>query len=312
MNDPSQPSAPIRPALGLGIGILAVSTASIFIRYAQAYAPSLVIASYRLGLATLFLAPLVYWRYRPELRSLRRRDLLLALLAGFFLSLHFATWITSLEFTTVASSVVLVTTTPLWVALLSPVVLKETPSRRVLVGLGLALVGGIIIGLSDVCAWRSGGLACPSFHDLVRGRAFLGDMLALTGALMAAAYLMIGRRLRVKVSLISYIFVVYGMGAVVLILLTIIARQPLLGYPPPAYLWFVLLALVPQLIGHSSYNWALRYLPAAVVSIATLGEPVGSTILAYFFLHETPTIMKIFGAILILAGIVIASRSENQ
>jgi drug/metabolite transporter (DMT)-like permease len=182
----------------------------------------------------------------------------------------------------------------------------------VLAGLGLALVGGIIIGLSDVCAWRAGGLACPSFHDLVRGRAFLGDVLALTGALMAAAYLMIGRRLRVKVSLISYIFVVYGMAAMVLILLTIIARQPLIGYPPPAYLWFVLLALVPQLIGHSSYNWALRYLPAAVVSIATLGEPVGSTILAYFFLGETPTLMKIFGAILILAGIVMASRSENN
>jgi drug/metabolite transporter (DMT)-like permease len=311
MNHPAQPSAPIRPALGLGIGILAVSTASIFIRYAQVYAPSLVIAAYRLGLATLFISPLVYLRYRPELRSLSRRELRLALLSGFFLALHFATWITSLEYTTVASSVVLVSTTPLWVALFSPFVLKEIPSRRVMAGMGLALVGGVIIALSDVCAWRSGGLVCPSFHDLVRGRAFLGDALALIGALMAAAYLMIGRRLRGKTSLISYIFLVYGMAAVVLILFTLFARQPLVGYPPPAYVWFVLLALIPQLVGHSSYNWALRYLPAAAVSVATLGEPVGSTILAYFLLHETPTLMKIFGAILILAGIMIAARSEE-
>jgi drug/metabolite transporter (DMT)-like permease len=302
----------ISPLVVLFFGIMAVSTASIFIRYAQGNAPSLVIAAYRLSLAAVGLAPFAWTRRRDELVALTPRDLLLALLSGFFLALHFASWITSLEFTTVASSVVLVTTTPLWVGLFSPFILKEPLRRVVALGLGLALVGSTIVGLSDVCSWGSAGLACPTWAQLLHGRAFMGDLLALAGAVMAACYLMIGRSLRGRMSLLSYIFLVYGMAACVLIIAMLIQQQSLFGYAPATYLWFVLLAIVPQLVGHTTFNWALRYLSAAYVSISLLGEPVGSTILAYIFLQETPTALKVFGAILILIGIYIASRSEVQ
>jgi len=299
------------PLLVLGIGILAVSTASIFIRYAHQFAPSLVIAAWRLSLASLVLAPIAVTRHRAELSSLRRRELGLALLSGLFLAIHFATWISSLAYTTVASSVVLVSTVPLWVALLSPITIKEPLTRPVLIGMILALLGGAIVGMSDSCSWEAGRLACPSLSEFIQGKAFLGDLLALVGAITAAGYLLIGRSLRARVSLISYVFVVYGMAAIALVVIMLAAGDRPFGYPPVTYLWFLLLALIPQLIGHSTYNWALGYLSAAYVSIALLGEPIGSTILAYFLLAETPTLFKIIGAVLILAGIYVASQIET-
>ncbi len=292
-------------------GILAVSTSSIFIRFAQQDAPSLVVAAYRLTLASIILAPLALTRYLPELRTITRRELLLGLLSGFFLALHFATWITSLEYTSVASSVVLVTTTPLWVALLSPLILRETSSKAAIIGMLLALAGGGIVGISDSCTWQA-GLICPSLSTFIRGSAFWGDFLALCGAWMAAGYIIIGRRLRAKISLIPYIFVVYGMAAIVLLVILGISGEPVIGYPPATYLWLLLLALIPQLIGHSTFNWALRFLPASLVSVTLLGEPIGSTILAYLILHESPTFLKILGAILILTGIYAASAQGEK
>ncbi len=302
---------PVPPLLALSFGILAVSTASIFIRYALGYAPALVVAAYRLTIATLVLAPLALIRYRKELGSFHRKEILLALCSGIFLSIHFATWITSLELTTVASSVVFVTTTPLFVALLAPVFLKEKLTRLVVFGMLLALAGGIVVGLSDSCTWQAFKLTCPPPSQFIREKAFLGDLLALAGAVAASFYVMLGRRLRSKMSLVSYIFVVYGMAAVGLVFLVLGSGETPWNYPAPAYLWFILVALVPQLIGHTTFNWALGYLSAAFVSITLLGEPIGSTILAYLLLKETPTIFKVFGAILILAGILIASRSEQ-
>jgi drug/metabolite transporter (DMT)-like permease len=302
----------VPPLLAIAFGILAVSTASIFIRYAQEAAPSLVIAAFRLTIASLVLSPLALTRHRSELKALTRQEISLALLSGVFLALHFATWISSLEYTTVASSVVLVSTTPLWVALLSPFTIKEPLKRAVITGLILALIGGTIVGLSDVCDLQDGSIICPAIGEFLRGEAFIGDLLALAGAIMGASYLLIGRRLRSNVSLITYISVVYGMAAIVLILIMFAAGHTPLGYPARIYLWFVLLALVPQLLGHSTFNWALGYLSAAYVSITLLGEPIASTILAYFLLQETPSDMKIIGAILILTGIYIASRSETS
>jgi drug/metabolite transporter (DMT)-like permease len=304
----SNPAVP--PLLAIAFGILAVSTASIFIRYAQEEAPSLVIAAFRLTIATFVLSPLTLTRHRSELKALSRQEIVLALLSGFFLALHFATWITSLEYTTVASSVVLVSTTPLWVALLSPFTIKESLRRAVISGLILALIGGTIVGLSDVCSLQGSGLACPAVGEFFKGEAFIGDLLALAGAVMGASYILIGRQLRSSVSLVTYISVVYGMAALVLVLIMFAAGHTPLGYSPQTYLWFVLLALIPQLLGHSTFNWALGYLSAAFVSITLLGEPIASSILAYFLLHETPSAIKIIGAILILAGIYIASRSE--
>ena len=306
LNKPS-----VSPFLAIPFGILAVSTASIFIRFAQAdAAPSIVIAAARLTLASLILAPFAMLRYRHELVRRTRRELGLALLSGIFLAVHFATWITSLEYTSVASSVVFVSTTPLWVAILAPLTIKEPVTRPVLIGMGLTLVGGVIVGLSDSCTLTGSQLQCPPISEFVGARAFLGDLLALVGAFTAAGYLLVGRSLRDKMSLIPYIFVVYGAAAVLLVLTMWGTGESVRGYAPQTYLWFLLLALIPQLLGHSTFNWALRYLPASFVSVTLLGEPIGSAILAYFFLSEVPTGLMVFGAILILVGIYIASRQD--
>jgi drug/metabolite transporter (DMT)-like permease len=305
-----QPRVP--PLLVISFGILAVSTASIFIRYAQIYAPSLVIAAYRLAIATVILAPVAYFRHRSELRLRKRWEIVLALLSGLCLALHFAAWITSLEYTTVTSSVVLVATTPLWVALLSPITLKEPLTRLIWIGMVLVVLGSIVVGLSDTCTLIAGKIACPTFQDLVTGEAFLGDLLALIGAWMAAGYVLIGRRLRTQISLVPYIFLVYGVAAGFLIIIMLLVGYSPWGYPPQLYFWVMLLAIVPQLLGHSTFNWALGFLPAAYVAITLMGEPIGSTVLAYIILKETPTVVKMFGAILILAGIYVASRSEKE
>lgn len=304
------------------IAILAVSTSSIFIRLAQREAASLVIAALRLTFASLALAPIALTRHWDELRKLTRAEFLLALLSGIFLAIHFATWITSLEYTSIASSVVLVSTGALWVALLSPIFLKEPLTKPVLAGMLLALLGGTVIALSDSCSvnWsryalqaiRPALISCPAFPEFVQGEAFLGNFLALAGAWAVAGYLMVGRRLRVGMSLVPYIFVVYGIAAVVLLGFMLAAGQRPTGFSPSIYIWILLLALVPQLIGHSTYNWALRYLPAALVSITTLGEPIGSVILAYFIFREAPTPLMIFGGVLILTGIYVSSRAERK
>ncbi len=149
--------------------ILAVSTSSVFIRFAQKDAPSLVIAALRLVFATLMLAPIALTRHRQELQSLTRSDVLLGLISGLFLAVHFGTWISSLEFTTVASSVVFVSTGPLWVALLSPFLLNEHLSQIAIAGLALAFVGGSIVGLADACTWNA-GLQCPDLARVLQGR----------------------------------------------------------------------------------------------------------------------------------------------
>ncbi len=295
----------------LFIAILAVSTASIFIRFAQADgAPSLVIAALRLTFATLLLAPLALTRHRAELRALTRQQIMLGVVSGLFLAVHFATWISSLEYTSVASSVVFVSTGPLWVALLSPMLLNERLTRAAIIGLGLAILGGTVIGLSDACVIQN-GVQCPELSHILQGRAMWGNFLALAGAWAVTGYLIIGRKLRAGMSLIPYIFLVYGMAAAALIVIMLMAGYSPLGYAPTTYGWIFLLAALPQLIGHSTYNWALRYLPAAFVAVTTLGEPIGSAILAYFILQETPAAATIFGGILILLGIYLASRTSK-
>lgn len=295
------------PTLAIPLGITAVSTASIFIRYAQGYASSITVAAFRLGLAVLFLFPVVLINHRREIAALQDWEWKYALLSGFFLALHFATWISSLEYTTVASSVVLVSTSPLWVALLAPVFLDEDVSRIVLLGMALALAGGIFVGLSDSCTWSHWQLRCPPVGHFFRGEALWGDVLALLGAITGAGYLMVGRHLRAKISLLPYIFLVYGVAAVGLVMTMFLWEGVPPRFPPRVYGWFVLLAVLPQIVGHSIFNWALRYVSTAYVSVTLLGEPIGSSILAYIFLGERPTGLKIFGAILILIGILVSS-----
>lgn len=284
-------SQAIRPYLGLATGIVAVSFASIFIRLAEA--PSLVIAASRLAIASLILAPAAIIRGKEELQALTKGDLQLALLSGLFLGLHFATWISSLEYTSVASSVVFVSTSPIFVGLASHFLLKEKVSQQMFVGIAVSVLGGMIIGYGDF------GLGV---------RELFGDLLAIAGAVAVSGYWLVGRRLRRQLSLLPYIFLVYATAAAFMIVLCLATGHSFSGYPRQTYLMFFLLAVVPQIIGHSSFNWALKYLPATFVVVSTLGEPVGSTILAHFILHEVPTLAKIGGGVLILAGIYISSR----
>jgi drug/metabolite transporter (DMT)-like permease len=283
----------IAPRLALIIGIAAVSSGSVFVRLAQADAPSLTVAAYRLGLAALILLFPAWLRYRSEIAELRLSDWLWAVASGLFLAVHFATWITSLEYTSVASSVALVSTSPLWVALFAWIAWREPLMPSLVTGLGMALAGSIVISFAEA---RTAISASP----------FLGNALALAGALAVSGYWLIGRKLRRRISLIPYVAVVYGAAAVILLVTALALGQPLAGFQPATYGWFLLLALLPQLLGHSSFNWALGHLPASFVAIATLGEPIGAAILAFIFLGETPSWLKIAAAAMILAGIYLA------
>ncbi len=301
----------IPPAAGLAFAILVTSTSSLFIRFAQQGAPSLAVAALRLSMAALILLPFTIRFFRKEFRYLTRRELTLLLVSGIFLALHFATWISSLAYTTVASSVVLVSTAPMWVVFLSPLVLKEKIPGGIWPGLAVAFAGSALVGLGNSCSLNQGRLACSAFSEIFSGNAFAGNLLAVAGAWFVAGYLLIGRQVRNRLSLSAYISVVYSVAAVVLIILALAFRQPLSGYTPRVYFWCLMLALLPQLMGHSTYNWALRYLPAAYVSISSLGEPVASILMAYFFLRETPGFLELGGGSLILAGIYLVSRVES-
>jgi len=304
-NEPNRPHS--FHYLGLFLGILFVSTAAIFIRFAQKEASSLIISAYRMTLSSLTLGIFVLIKGPGVLKKYTRKYLLLAFIAGILLAIHFASWITSLEYTSVASSVVLVTTTPLWVTIIAHFVLKEEIHKNVIIGLIIAMAGGIVVALNEICVIGNGSLTCSAISAMFSGQALLGNGLALLGAFTAAGYMLIGRKLRSEIDTLPYTFVVYGISALILDLVVILKGENLFNYSSNTLVWLFLLAVIPQLLGHSTFNWALRFLPASIVSIALLGEPIGSTILAFFFLKELPTVIELVGSCLILLGIVLAS-----
>ncbi|GAB4570135.1 MAG: DMT family transporter [Anaerolineae bacterium] len=287
------------PHIVLLIGLLAVSSASIFIRYAQAEAtPSLVIAAMRLSLAALMLTPFALRQpNRQHLSELSPRQKGLAVLAGVFLAFHFAFWITSLEHVSVLISVVLVTTSPLWVALLSPVLLKEPLQKKTVVGIVLAFVGGVLVS--------AGGQAILPTMD---ASPLLGSLLSILGALAVAFYIIIGRHIRATVPVVPYTWLTYSAAALTLLMMVLVSGQQLIGYSNRVYLWLLLLAVFPQAIGHTSFNYALGSLPAAYVSLVILGEPVASAILAFILLGETPTAIQLAGSALILFAVLQARQ----
>ncbi|MCC6146136.1 MAG: EamA family transporter [Anaerolineaceae bacterium] len=302
----------ITPLALIFIAILAISTASPLIRLAQREAPSIIVAVYRIGFASLLLFPFAAERGIKAISRLEIRNKALLVLAGLLLALHFASWISSLQYTSIASSVVLVTTTPLWVAVLSPLFLHEKLSPKAWVGLGIALFGGVIVGLSSQCSWGTRALQCDNLLQFDGATNTMGNFLALLGAWCGAGYLLIGRRLRSSLNLTAYTFGVYGLSSVFLLLGVWVTGNSMTGYRPLAYGWFLALAVIPQLVGHSTLNWSLKYLSASYVSIALLGEPIGAIILSFFFLGEKPASMELAGGILILAGIYIATSMESK
>ncbi len=292
---PAQPAIP--PVVGLVIGVLAVSTASTFIRMAQMHMAPLATSAWRLTVASLILAPFALATRRAEWRSLSRREWAWLITSGIVLAIHFYTWIASLAFTSVAASVVLVSTNPLFVSLISHFFLKERLTRAMTLGMLVALIGSAIIGLGD---FEAGS------HQIT------GDLLALTGALAVAVYMLIGRSLRGKLSLLGYVFPVYATAAIVLMGAALLSQTKLWGFPSDAWLWILLMALLPQIIGHSSFNWALAHLSATYVSLSVLAEPVASVLLAWLILNEAPTWSAFIGGLLILGGIVIASYTPKK
>ena len=278
----------------LGGGILAVSSASVLIRLAEA--PPLAVGAWRLTLATLLLTPLALPRLHREWPRLTRRDLLHLALAGLALAVHFASWITSLSYTSVASSVILVSTNPIFVGLVSHWLLGERIARRTVWAIAIVLLGSALVGYGDM-EWT--------------GRALLGDLLALLGAVSASAYLLLGREVRRKLSTWAYVWPCYGVAALVLLALSLASGQPLLGHAPRSYLIFGLLAIGPQILGHSAFNWALGHFSPVFVTLAILGEPVGASLLALLVLGEAPAPLAWLGGALILAGIYVASQREG-
>jgi len=286
---------PFNPYFALISGVLAVSTGAIFARLAEA--PALVIAAYRVGIAALILAPFAWWKARDELSRLSGRDLKLALLSGFFLALHFATWISSLDYTSVANSVVLVNTNPLWVGLFTPLIVKERVKRATILSIVISVIGGTIIGYGDFATG---------------GKALLGDALALSGSICAAIYLLLGRNLRRHLSLLPYIFLCYSSAALILWIIVLSLGLPISGFNTTTVAAFWGMALISQLIGHTSYNWALKWFSASLIAVSLLGEPIGATILAYIIFDEGLTAYKIIGGVFILSAIYIAAASENK
>ena len=287
----------------LGLGILAVSTASIWSRLAFAAAGkrevgfSLVLAASRLSLASLILVPT--WRYIPRSPDWKKA-LPYAIAAGVFLGIHFACWISSLAYTSIAASTALVTTNPVWVALISWVWLKEKISGKTIAGIAIALTGSLVIGLAD-----SGNHAGSN--------PLLGNFLAIAGSWAVSFYLLLGREAQKRgLTVNSYGAIAYTTAAIVLLPMPILFGSSYSGYPAPVYLYILLMALLPQLVGHTSFNWAMRWLSPTLVTLSILFEPAIASFLGYLVFREIPPAQVFLGAAVLLTGVGIAAMGERR
>jgi drug/metabolite transporter (DMT)-like permease len=251
-----------------------------------------------MGIAGLVAGPIALLSCRKEIRGLTVAEALSAAAAGVFLALHFAFWISSLDDTSVMSSVVFVSTSPIFVCIASVLLLKERVRMPTVIGIAVAIAGAAFVALSD--------LGQPGRH-LLRG-----DLLALLGAVSASGYLLVGRRVRTRMSLTLYVGIAYVVAALVLLGIAGATRTRLTGFPLAGYLWVALVAAGPQLLGHTAYNWALKYVSATFVTVTLLAEPVGATLLAIAFLAQVPSTLRIAGGVCILAGILLAARAESR
>ena len=285
--------ADIRPKwLPLVPGVIAVSWAAIMIRACSA--PATAIAFYRMAFSALILVPLALTIYKDQFRQFSAKTFLLSLLSGFLLGWHFFFWVASLDYTSISASVVLVTTQPVFVGILASMILKEKIGARGIVAISVAILGsGLIAGF-----------------DFGLSREYLfGDMLALAGAIMAGTYLFIGRVVRPTVSTFPYIFTVYGVSAVTLGIILLATGQLIQTYPANDYLYFIMLAVIPTLIGHSLYSYTLKYVAAHRVGISIIGEPVFATIWGVLIFKEYPSLTTLLGgAIIIMALILVFSQ----
>ncbi len=320
----------MRDYLVLLCGVLIASSAAIMIRFAQADGmASLTIAAGRLTLAAVILTVPAMRRGSRREHHWRPRFVVAAASAGAFLALHFAAWITSLEHTSVASSVALVATNPVWVAIVSHFFLRERVGKAGVIAVMLTLAGSVVLGVSGWVAEFGLGPAVRGELSLaeavLRQTSLRGDLLALLGAIAASAYLLIGRRSRAAGALIRYIWIAYATAAVLLWMAVVFTDTPATGYPVRAYLMVVGLGLGPQLLGHGAFNYAVRRLSATVVAVAIVGEPIGSAVLAFLLLGErlvsVPLVagdlrvavpIQLVGLMILVVGIVLAAYDEQR
>jgi drug/metabolite transporter (DMT)-like permease len=285
----------------MSVGVVAISFASIFIKFCDDV-PSLMIATYRLTISSAILLTIAKGR-GIRLLAFTNKQILMGALGGLFLSLHFSLWISSLRFTSVASSVVLVTTNPIFVGLFSRLLLKERQPPELILGIILSISGSVVLAIGD------GGLRGLSIQNPFF---LLGDVLALLGAIMTSGYLMVGSKLREEMDVLSYTSMVYTFSAFFLLAASLLWGIPFTGYKASSYLCMALLAVVPQLIGHTAINWSLKHLKTSMVAITILGEPVGASILAYIIFHETIEPFQGIGIVLIFLALIISSRKGRK
>jgi drug/metabolite transporter (DMT)-like permease len=282
----------------LFVGVLAVSTAAIFIRLSTEAAAtktvgfSLFLAASRLLIAAIALLPA--WKQVIQSR-VSPHAYYYAAGAGLCLGLHFATWISSLSFTSIAASTTIVTTNPIWVSLLSWVWFKEKPTKLTIAGIMVALMGGILIALADKDAAAS------------NSNPLLGDFLALIGAWMASLYLLLGREAqRNGFGIGSYVTVAYSTAAISLVPLPWLFGAGYVGYPQFVYLYVFLMAILSQLVGHTSFNWSVRWISPTLVTLALLFEPVSSSFLGFILFKEVPPTLVLLGGLVLLMGVALA------
>jgi drug/metabolite transporter (DMT)-like permease len=283
--------------LSMAFAILALAFSSIFIKQLDLLGvPPLVIAFYRMALATLILLPAALALKRREIRALTRKDILMLVLGGFCLAVHFGAWFASLKYIPIATSVVLVNSHPLFVVLASYLFLGEKPSRRNLAGTAIGLAGMMIIsgdGLKDV---KTG---------------LVGDALALAGALAVVGYFIIGRTLRARLSLLGYVTPLYAVCSLLLLGWAVLAGSPLYPYGATEWAYFLALAAVPTILGHTIFNWAIKHVKPSAISIAFLGEPVVASLLAFIFFSQQPPLATLAGGALVLAGVYLTTTSRR-
>lgn len=278
----------IHPYFPIIIGVFSVALSAIFVKMTSA--DSGVTAFYRMLFSIIIMSPVFFMKYTHELKKLSKRDWIFTSIAGIFLAFHFILWFESLNYTSVASSTVLVTLQPLFAFAGTYFFFKERLSAKTLLSGGIAIAGSVIIGYGDF---------------KVSGSALYGDVLALIACALITAYLLFGQDVRKRLSLMTYTFVVYSVSSITLFFYIIVKGESFGPYPASEWMWFLLLAIIPNLFGHTLFNWAVKWVSTNVISIAILFEPVGAAILAYFILGELLNSSQIIGGVVVLTGIIL-------
>jgi len=285
----------IHPYIPIFIGVISVSLSAIFVKLANAEAG--IIAFYRMLFSVLIMAPLFFLKYTKELQQLSSRDWLFSSIAGIFLAFHFILWFESLNYTSVASSTVLVTLQPLFAFVGTYFFFKEKITMKTIVAGAIAIVGSVLISWGDF---------------KLSGTAFYGDMLALIACVLVTAYFLFGQDVRKRLSLVTYTMLVYVVSTITLFIYVLIKGESFGPYPVMDWVWFILLAIVPNLFGHTLFNWSIKYVSTNVVSVAILFEPIGAALLALLIFKEYLIVTQLIGGLIVIMGILLFVIDEKK